>query len=329
MMCGTRGGRGTDRVFLIRAAGSCRGYAVRTVRGHRKGWAGSDAEAEVGVAGFSKEKWPPDGAVRALLEYLDELHRGFGQPSYAQMGGAVGLAASTVAPFFTGTRLIGEGNLELLVEYLGGDKASAERLRKKAATEWGTRPQPAHAAPPGPGAPRRRRLHYFIEAGRGLGTGRALTGASMPPDESVDFLDTLHLIGLQPGEIAPFREIRRRLPAESDEARQALVCEYTAVRDDVINLVENRSSDEERRWFRFGRLVHSVALVAMATWPEDPGQDIEGARTGLFYLSDLLDVPEGFRNEVKSYSTMTLPTAGRTDVSAEAERLTQACYAFL
>lgn len=281
------------------------------------------------MAGFSKERWPADGAVRALLEYLDELHRGFGQPSYAQMGGAVGLAASTVAPFFTGTRLISEGNLKLLVQYLDGDTAKAERLRKKSAVEWDTRPQPAHAALPEPGASGSRRLRYFIEAGRGLGTGRALTGASMPPDETVDFLDTLHLIGLQPGEIAPFREIRRRQPAASDEARQALVREYTAVRDDAISLVEQRSSDEERRWFRFGRLVHSVALIAMVTWPENPGQDIEGARTGLFYLSDLLDAPAGFREEVKSYSTMTLPTAGRADVPAAAERLTQACYAFL
>jgi hypothetical protein len=302
---------------------------VRTVREHRKGWTGSDVEAGVGVAGFSKEKWPADGAVRALLEYLDELHRGAGQPSYAEMGQEVHRAPSTLAPFFTGTRLIGKDALESLVQFLDGDTAKAERLRKKAAVEWDTRPQPADTAPPEPGASGSRRLRYFIEAGRGLGTGGPLTGASMPPDESVDFLDTLYLIGLQPGEIAPFREIRRRLPAESDEARQALVCEYTAMRDNVINLVENRSSDDELRWFRFGRLVHSVALVAMATWPEDPGQDIEGARTGLFYLSDLLDVPEGFRKEVKSYSTMTLPTADRTDVPAEAERLTQACYAFL
>ena len=303
---------------------------MRTVREHRKGWAGSDVEAGVGVAGFSKEKWPADGAVRALLEYLDELHRGAGQPSYAEMGRAVGLAASTLAPFFTGTRLIGKGNLELLVEFLGGDTAKAERLRKKAAVEWDTRPQPADTAPPDPGASRRRRLRYFIEAGRGLGTGRLLTCASGPPDESVEFLDTLRLIGLQPGEIAPFREIRRRLPvAGSGEARRVLLCEYVAVLEDVINLVEDRSSDEELRWLRFGRLVHSIAVIAFVTWPEDPGQETEGARTGLFHLSDLLGVPEGFRTEVKSYATMRLPTAGRTDVLAEAERLTQACYALL
>lgn len=85
---------------------------------------------------FSKDKWPRDGAIRALLEYLDELHREAGQPSLRDMGDAIGLSPSTLSPFFTGTRLISKGNLELLAAHLGGDTARAERLRRRAATEW-------------------------------------------------------------------------------------------------------------------------------------------------------------------------------------------------
>jgi tetratricopeptide (TPR) repeat protein len=113
--------------------------------------------AEVALPAFSKDRWPADGAVRALLEYLDALHRDAGQPSSREIGKAIGLAHSTVAPFFTGTRLIGKGNLELLVQYLGGDPAQAERLRKQAATEWNTHSrrtvidkQPAEASSSGP-----------------------------------------------------------------------------------------------------------------------------------------------------------------------------------
>ncbi len=85
---------------------------------------------------FSKRRWPADGPVRALLSYLDKLHRDNGQPSLSEIGGEVALAPSTLSAFFTGARLIGRGNLELVVEYLGGDVERAEKLRKKAATAW-------------------------------------------------------------------------------------------------------------------------------------------------------------------------------------------------
>jgi tetratricopeptide (TPR) repeat protein len=90
------------------------------------------------VAQFSKDKWPSEGPVYELLSYLDQLHRDAGQPSLADIGKAVALAPSTLSTYFTGARLINRGNLELLVEYLGGDVDLAEQLRRKAATAWNT-----------------------------------------------------------------------------------------------------------------------------------------------------------------------------------------------
>lgn len=103
------------------------------LRNGRNGWSRG---GEGPVATFNKERWPPDGAVRVLLEYLDELHRGAGQPSMRDMGDAIGLSSSGIQPYFAGTRLISKGNLQLLVNHLGGDVSRAERLRKMAATEW-------------------------------------------------------------------------------------------------------------------------------------------------------------------------------------------------
>jgi tetratricopeptide (TPR) repeat protein len=88
------------------------------------------------VPQFSKERWPENGPVRSLLTYLDRLHRNAGQPSLTEIGKAVALAPSTLSAFFTGTRLISRGNLELVVEHLGGDVDRAERLRRRAATAW-------------------------------------------------------------------------------------------------------------------------------------------------------------------------------------------------
>ncbi|WP_432086385.1 NACHT domain-containing protein [Streptomyces sp. bgisy095] len=94
------------------------------------------------MATFGKRHWPPDGPVRALLEYLDDIHRTAGRPSFTDLGRQVGLAPSTLSPFFTGRRLISQGNLHLVVEALDGDPAKAERLRKQAAARADT-PRPA------------------------------------------------------------------------------------------------------------------------------------------------------------------------------------------
>jgi tetratricopeptide (TPR) repeat protein len=108
-----------------------------------------------GQVPYSKDQWPSDGVVRALLDYLDELHRNMGQPSFGEIGKAIGLASSTLSNYFTCRRLINKGNLELLVQYLDGDTGKAERLRRKAATEWNSRADTEHVqiSPEAGGAP--------------------------------------------------------------------------------------------------------------------------------------------------------------------------------
>ncbi|MCX5122717.1 HEAT repeat domain-containing protein [Streptomyces sp. NBC_00347] len=101
------------------------------------------------MATFGKEHWPSDGPLRALLEYLDDIHREAGRPSFAELGRQVGLAQSTLSPFFTGRRLISQGNLHLVVEALDGDPGKAERLRKRAAAARADTP-PLRASDPAP-----------------------------------------------------------------------------------------------------------------------------------------------------------------------------------
>jgi tetratricopeptide (TPR) repeat protein len=85
---------------------------------------------------FSRSRWPESGPVLELLSYLDTVHAEAGRPSLAEMGREVALAPSTLSGFFTGARLIGRGNLELLVEHLGGDVTHAESLRRRAVQAW-------------------------------------------------------------------------------------------------------------------------------------------------------------------------------------------------
>jgi tetratricopeptide (TPR) repeat protein len=70
------------------------------------------------------------------LSYLELLHAQAGHPSLSEIGKALALAPSTLSAFFTGARLIGRGNLELLVEHLDGDVGEAEKLRRRASAAW-------------------------------------------------------------------------------------------------------------------------------------------------------------------------------------------------
>jgi tetratricopeptide (TPR) repeat protein len=124
------------------------------------------------VPAFSKERWPPDGAVRTLLEYLDELHREAGQPSVRDISRAIGLSSSAISPFFTGARLASKGNVELLVSHLGGDTAKAERLRKAASTEWNESRSRTNSAV--------STIHPKPSATTFASTGHATLGASRP-----------------------------------------------------------------------------------------------------------------------------------------------------
>lgn len=92
---------------------------------------------------FKKDKWPADGPVRELLEYLNDLDLEMGRPSCAAISKATGIAASNVSQYFTGTRMITKGSLQILIDYLDGDPVKAERLRRKAAPTWKNRPSPA------------------------------------------------------------------------------------------------------------------------------------------------------------------------------------------
>jgi hypothetical protein len=155
------------------------------------------------VPAFSKLRWPPDGPVRSLLAYLDRLHRDAGQPSLSEIGRAVALAPSTLSAFFTGTRLISQGNLELVVSHLDGDVQRAERLRRKAATAWNAeRPGPAGRSaarpvpspslapveePPDPGA--RLDLLVFDTPANQLNRPDRLFGRQKLIDEIIPWLD--------------------------------------------------------------------------------------------------------------------------------------------
>ncbi|MFB7929557.1 hypothetical protein ACFC4C_10640 [Streptomyces sp. NPDC056039] len=277
------------------------------------------------MAGFSKDKWPSDGAVRALLEYLDELHRDAGQPSYAEMGKEVALAPSTLAPFFTGTRLINKGNLEVVVRYLAGDTAKAERLRRKAVIEWPTRPTAAPVSL-SESEPAQNRLLFLFKAGCSVGGATVLQLTAS--DQFEEFLDALRIIGLKEGEIEPLCKIRSRLEqATSGEAGRGALVAYAGVLEEVISLIKERTSSDEFRWFRLGKSLQSIALVAATAWPADPG--IEDERTELFYLSDVVEMPDELRADVKGYCQLKLPTIENMEMLRVAHRLSRAFYAIL
>ncbi|MFJ4094313.1 hypothetical protein ACIPYS_22255 [Kitasatospora sp. NPDC089913] len=235
------------------------------------------------------------------------------------------MSRSMLWPFFTGVRLINEGSLNRLVVHLDGDVARAERLRKKAAAEWDDRPDPAPVGPAERAQAPNRPLHLFKA---GCAVGDATTLQQDAPDRFEEFLGSLRILGLDDAEVEPLHEIRAGLEeARSVAAGRAVMVAYGGLLPEVIGLVEERSTGEEFRWFRLGKLLQSIALVASLAWPEDP--DIDDERTELFYLSDMIDMPEGLRAHLKSYCRLRLPATERMELLGEAYRLKRAVCAIL
>ncbi|MCT9003733.1 esterase/lipase family protein [Streptomyces rhizosphaerihabitans] len=167
----------------------------------------------------------------------------------------------------------------------------------------------------------RNRLLCLFKAGCSVGDATALQLAKSEPFR--EFLDSLRAIGLSEGEIEPLRDIRNQL--EQNESRgtgRGVLVAYAEVLARVIGLVGKRTSTEEFRWFNLGKSLQSIALVAATAWPDDP--EIEDARSELFYLSDVVDMPSGLRADVKTYCQLELPTSGRMEMPKEAQRLSNA-----
>ncbi|MFB7617463.1 hypothetical protein [Kitasatospora sp. NPDC056181] len=219
--------------------------------------------------------------------------------------------------------------------------ARAEQKRKQGSVSQGSgRPAPAVAAAPAaapptapngaPGIDRHRRMNFY-RAGCGVGWKlhlAPLSESSGGIERLAEFLETLRTLGFPPAEIERIEAYTSRIPAaESNEVGRALVVEFAAAMDGVVDLARELSSAEEFNWFTLGRLLHTIGYVVTIAWPDDP--DIEGLRSGLFFLADLLKVPEAFRAELKAFATMPMPTPNQGDVFLEAHRLGQVCEAIL
>ncbi len=129
--------QGADQLFVVSAADD-----VRTIA---ELWSkvsilGVRARRGVGVGGSRKTKrhgWPPSGAYRDFLEYLDRLREDNGRPTYAELANKLHLAKSRVSEFLTNAEEIPEDHVKGIVLAMGegagpDEVAEACRLRIEA-----------------------------------------------------------------------------------------------------------------------------------------------------------------------------------------------------
>ncbi|MFF3896407.1 helix-turn-helix domain-containing protein [Streptomyces sp. NPDC001812] len=265
---------------------------------------------------MSAESLRPEEALVELRRQLDDKRASMDWDK-TQLARQAGVSRGTIHNVFAGPVPRAE-TITALAKVLGLDTGVLLNLRRIAAGET--------LAPAGAGVPgsAENRPRFLFQAGSAVGSAVALQFTESGRFEG--FLQALRLIGLEEAETTPLREIRIRL-GQTDKAVPAVLAAYSGVLDEVIALVEERTSRVEFRWFLLGKLLQGIAFVAVAEWPSAP--DIEGARTELFYLSDAVDMPEGLRAEVKGYCRRELPTVERMEMFEEAERLSRAFYAIL
>ncbi|MFI8194400.1 helix-turn-helix domain-containing protein [Streptomyces sp. NPDC085946] len=269
------------------------------------------------------------GPEEALVELRRRVHeRQINRRlTAAQLTGLAGLSRTTLYNFFNGA-IPREGTVEALgraLEMSQNALNALHALRRIAAdgAEAAARAERARneTVEPAP-SPAEDRLLALFQAGSAVGS--ALTLQLDASGRFREFLDALHLIGLSDAETAQLCEIRTRLE-ETDPPGRGVMIACGRVVEEVVSLVEARTSRAEFRWFTLGKLLHGIALFAAMAWPAAP--DLDEARNELSYLSDAVDMPEELRAEVKNYSRVELPTAEQKRMLGEAERLSRAFHA--
>ncbi|MFF7975918.1 helix-turn-helix domain-containing protein [Streptomyces sp. NPDC007905] len=171
-----------------------------------------------------------------------------------QLARHAGVSRGTIHNVFAGS-VPRADTVARLAEALGLDTGALLNLRRIAAGEAMAR---AGAGVPGAAENRPR---FLFRAGSAVGGAVALQFTESGRFE--EFLQALRLIGLEEAETAPLREIRTRL-GQTDKAVPAVLAAYSGVLDEVIALVEERTSRAEFRWFLLGKLLQGIAFVAVA-----------------------------------------------------------------
>ena len=108
----------------------------------------------------------PPGPQRDLVDALHDLHHRAGWPSLRAMAKQAGCSHTTVSKVFSSPQLPAWGNVELLVEAMGGDVEEARRLWLVASTSAETNPVPA--APIAGRRPELATVCRHLESGSGL-----------------------------------------------------------------------------------------------------------------------------------------------------------------
>ncbi|MFI8280569.1 helix-turn-helix transcriptional regulator [Streptomyces sp. NPDC085929] len=258
---------------------------------------------------MSTEDLGPEEARAELRKQLDDRRAMMGL-TRTQLAERASVSRGTVHNVFNGP-VPRADTIAALARALRLDVGILLNLRRIAV---GGAEQPAEVP-----VPAEDRLLALFQAGSAVGS--ALTLQLDASGRFEEFLGALHLIGLSDAETAQLREIRTRLEETDPPGRDVLIACGRVV-DEVVGLVEERTSRAEFDWFKLGKLLQGIALFAAMAWPAAP--DLDEARTELFYLSDAVDMSEELRAEVKEYCRVELPTTEQKEMLREAARLSVA-----
>ncbi|MFF7233039.1 hypothetical protein [Streptomyces sioyaensis] len=256
--------------------------------------------------------------------------------SYAR-GQRVSLTSSSLSDWFTGKSIPSDAAaLRVVVTCLASRAnmspaqraeccSQLERLREAAWKERHLLPVPA---PP----PLRGDL---FAAGSGVGSKiimAPLFGSPFDPASLLEqFIDSLLAVGLDEGNVAPFRAVVDGflLATSRDEAADLLDA-YNSAMWNVDTLVREHCAAGEFTWFALGQMLFQIAYQGTYAGTS-PGGDrgLSDQRDTLFHLADSLELPATLRSELQRFARMPVESAMDGHLVEEARRLARVIRTFL
>jgi hypothetical protein len=175
----------------------------------------------------------------------------------------------------------------------------------------------------------------LFAAGSGVGSKiimAPLFGSPFDPARLLtEFIDSLLAVGLNDGDVAPFRAVVDGLSqATSWDAAAELLGTYNSAMWNVDTLVREHCAAGQYTWFALGQLLFQIAYQGTyASTSPDSDRGLSDQRDALFYLADGLELPVTLRSELQRFARMPADSARDGHLVEEARRLARVIHVLL
>ncbi len=180
-----------------------------------------------------------------------------------------------------------------------------------------------------------KNIKYYFLAGCAVGNKIALLPIPPNPDNNTRELDELleSLKKIEFGDksiISALLKVKNRFAGPTaagiqDHDARVVIEQFLAAISAIPEVVQNRSSEEEFQWFKFGQLIYEVGTVAVVNSEDD--RSINALIIALESLAGRMSLPSNLSQEIAKFIRAARTKKSKNQIYENANRIALAVFA--